>query len=287
MCQWCGVDDPNSNAGVGIILAVMLVIGLIYSIYNWIVNNLYLVVGSVLVIVALGVLIAAIQLRSENGGQGGLLAVVVAVVLGLTGAGAAINGYENYTEFSFEMPSMDGSSSDDADASTDNASADTYDEVYTELPVVESEQEPEPVEQPMQIAELPAPQLPEASRSPSQRQFTIPPSTEAAPPAPTPPSSQAREATTKNERSWAARIQEVYPASAWREGRQGTVGLRVNVTTDGRAADCQVVVSSGSPDLDQAACMGMERYARFNPALDSEGRPITSAFSTRITYQIN
>jgi protein TonB len=63
--------------------------------------------------------------------------------------------------------------------------------------------------------------------------------------------------------------------------------VRVTVTANGRAANCQVTASSGSPDLDQAACQGMERYAQFNPALDPAGNPTDGSYSTRITYRIN
>jgi protein TonB len=59
------------------------------------------------------------------------------------------------------------------------------------------------------------------------------------------------------------------------------------VTPEGRAANCQVTGSSGSSILDQAACAGMERYARFNPALDAAGNPTTGSYSTRITYRLN
>ena len=110
---------------------------------------------------------------------------------------------------------------------------------------------------------------------------------EVAAPAPPPAPSKARGARTKNERSWAARIQENYPARALREEIEGTVGVRVTVTADGRASGCSVTSSSGSDILDSAACQGMERYARFDPALDAAGNPTTDSYSTRITYKLN
>jgi protein TonB len=108
-----------------------------------------------------------------------------------------------------------------------------------------------------------------------------------APPAAPPPPSLARGATTRGEGRWAARIQENYPSRALREEIEGTVGVRVTVTPDGRATGCQVTASSGSSILDDAACKGMERYARFNPALDAAGNPTSGSYSTRITYRIN
>lgn len=148
---------------------------------------------------------------------------------------------------------------------------------------------PPPVAPPPPISIAPAPppiQTQATIPPPSPPAITIPPPAPPAPPAPPPPS-QARGASTRNERSWAARIQDNYPARALREEREGTVGVRVTVTAQGRAANCQVTASSGSPDLDTAACQGMERYAQFNPALDAAGNPTEGNYSTRITYRIN
>ena len=39
--------------------------------------------------------------------------------------------------------------------------------------------------------------------------------------------------------------------------------------------------------LDQAACEGMTRYARYNPALDDAGNPTTGSASTTIVYQLS
>lgn len=108
----------------------------------------------------------------------------------------------------------------------------------------------------------------------------------AAPPPPPAPS-KAKGATPKGQNSWAARIQANYPTRAAREEREGRVGVRVTIGTDGRVSSCSVTSSSGSPDLDEAACSGMTRYARFNPALDSAGNPITDTWPTAIVYKLN
>ena len=112
--------------------------------------------------------------------------------------------------------------------------------------------------------------------------------TTAAPaPAPPPVASKARGAKPKGQGSWAARIQDNYPSAALRKEIEGTVGVRVTVGPDGRVSGCTVSGSSGSGDLDSAACDGMTRYARFEPALDAGGSPTTGSFSTRIVYKIN
>jgi protein TonB len=149
---------------------------------------------------------------------------------------------------------------------------------------------PPPVAPPPPISIAPTPPQIQTQSNippPAPPARVIPPPAPAGPPPAPPAPSQARGARTKNERSWAARIQENYPARALREEIEGTVGVRVSVTPDGRATGCSVTASSGSDILDAAACAGMERYARFDPALDNAGNPTTGSYSTRITYKLN
>jgi protein TonB len=111
----------------------------------------------------------------------------------------------------------------------------------------------------------------------------------AAPPAPPPPPgpSKARGVRAKGQAGWAGRIQANYPTRAAREEREGRVGVRVTIGPDGKVSACTVSGSSGSPDLDAAACDGMTRYARFDPALDDAGNPISASWSTAIVYKLN
>jgi protein TonB len=90
----------------------------------------------------------------------------------------------------------------------------------------------------------------------------------------------------KNPREWAERIHDAYPIEAREQRLEGVVGLTVTVGRDGRAWNCEVTQSSGHAILDAAACTGIQRYARFDPALDRNGNPIASTFSTRITYRL-
>jgi protein TonB len=149
---------------------------------------------------------------------------------------------------------------------------------------------PPPMAPPPPFDIAPNPPVMETTPNPPPPQPTVTrPSTVAPPGPPTPPRppSKARGARSKGERGWAARIQENYPARALREEVEGTVGVRVTVTPDGRATGCSVTASSGSDILDQAACTGMERYSRFEPALDDAGNPTSGNYTTRITYRLN
>ena len=158
------------------------------------------------------------------------------------------------------------------------------------------EEPPPPPDQPLPPPPIVAPPPPitfDRPAAPAIQTVTTPPPpvpifTTAAPAPPPPPvASKARGAKPKGQGSWAARIQDNYPSAALRKEIEGTVGVRVTVGPDGRVSACSVSSGSGSGDLDSAACDGMTRYARFEPALDAGGSPTSGSFSTRIVYKIN
>lgn len=136
---------------------------------------------------------------------------------------------------------------------------------------------------PINIA--PAPPVVQTVVTPPPAPPLIVPTAAPPPPPPPPAPSKARGATVKG--GWTSRFNQEYPSRALREEREGTVGVRVTVGPDGRVASCSVTSSSGSPDLDAAACEGMNRFGKFNPALDDAGNPTTGSFVTRITYKLN
>jgi TonB family protein len=95
-----------------------------------------------------------------------------------------------------------------------------------------------------------------------------------------------RAVSPRNMPRWARRIMENYPPRALREELTGSVGVRVVVNAVGRVASCDVTSSSGHQVLDDAACKGMIRYSRFNPARNDNGDSIESLYSTIINYDI-
>ena len=139
---------------------------------------------------------------------------------------------------------------------------------------------------PINIARTPPPvQVTPNIPPPSPPAIRIPPPAPPAPaPAPPAPPSQARGASPDGLSRWAARIQGDYPSSALRREEQGTVTMRITVGANGRVEACSVTGSSGSSALDDAACRGMQRYARYNPALNAAGDPISSTTSQAIRY---
>lgn len=109
-------------------------------------------------------------------------------------------------------------------------------------------------------------------------------------PTPTPTAtrtqSRARAASPDGQSRWAARISNNYPSRAVRQEIEGNVGVSVVIGADGRVTSCSVSNSSGSDILDEAACDGMQRYARYTPALDDAGNPTTGRNSMTIVYQL-
>ncbi len=77
-----------------------------------------------------------------------------------------------------------------------------------------------------------------------------------------------------------------YPASALREREQGRPRFRLTVGADGRVTGCIILVSSGSTALDSATCRIMRSRARFNPALDGNGRPVEDQYWGEIAWRI-
>lgn len=148
---------------------------------------------------------------------------------------------------------------------------------------------PPPVAPPAPINIAPAPPQINTVSSippPAPPARVVPPPAPPAPPAAPPPPSRARAASRDGQNRWAARIQSNYPRRAVQREIEGNVGVSVVIGPDGRVTQCSVTTPSGSEDLDQAACEGMQRYARYNPALDDAGNPTTGRDSMTIVYRL-
>lgn len=80
-------------------------------------------------------------------------------------------------------------------------------------------------------------------------------------------------------------LQSKYPSNALRRGEQGTVRFLVLVDEQGKVTDCRQSDVTALDRLDSPVCREMRR-ARFEPALDADGKPMKSYYSSRITYLI-
>jgi TonB family protein len=80
-------------------------------------------------------------------------------------------------------------------------------------------------------------------------------------------------------------VQRRYPADALRRGEQGILRIRVMVDETGTPTQCVLNEVTRTERLDSPACDPLMR-ADFSPALDAEGKPFASYYTTSITYQI-
>ncbi|MEM1197583.1 MAG: energy transducer TonB [Pseudomonadota bacterium] len=167
-----------------------------------------------------------------------------------------------------------------ADASTDTAVSQRRSANVQAAPQPTSRPTPRPA---------PAP-----TRAPARQPLTS--DSRAERPAPPPPTTMTRPATTRPDRSrpvqpveeaqWMRRVASSYPSRALANEIEGTVGVLLTVTTAGRVGACSVSQSSGAAVLDEAACKAFTRYAVFEPALASDGQPVAGRWRGRVRYRL-
>jgi TonB family protein len=88
-----------------------------------------------------------------------------------------------------------------------------------------------------------------------------------------------------NEKDVVRKIVANYPLAAENRGEQAITRMRVIVSEQGAVEDCVVIKATTTETLESPACKAM-KDARFEPALDAEGRPMRSYYATNVTYQI-
>ena len=64
-----------------------------------------------------------------------------------------------------------------------------------------------------------------------------------------------------------------YPSDALGRNEQGNVIVKFDIDVTGRARNCFLDTSSGSPRLDTVPCKLIEARARFKPATSPDGTP--------------
>ncbi|MEY2942867.1 MAG: hypothetical protein RLY97_881, partial [Pseudomonadota bacterium] len=103
---------------------------------------------------------------------------------------------------------------------------------------------PPPVAPPVQInVSVTPPQIQTVSTPPPPAPVFV----TAAPPPPAPRFAPKGPAPKGNYKEWMST--DDYPTRAMNAGKHGTVRVSLTVSADGRVADCQVVGSSGTPEL--------------------------------------
>jgi TonB family protein len=77
-----------------------------------------------------------------------------------------------------------------------------------------------------------------------------------------------------------------YPSQALREHDTGRVGIALLVDEAGKVRDCMVEETSGFATLDTMSCGILAQYAKFHPAIGTDGKPAKSASFHRISWKI-
>lgn len=96
--------------------------------------------------------------------------------------------------------------------------------------------------------------------------------------------------------AWAGQPQPIAPdqwitaadnlPDASRLGLDGDVSVELAVSGTGKVTDCRVAKSSGHGLLDEHTCQLLSSRARFKPATDENGRPVTGTFPHSVRWQV-
>jgi protein TonB len=72
-----------------------------------------------------------------------------------------------------------------------------------------------------------------------------------------------------------------------RAREEGTVAFTLDIDTRGCPTRCTITKSSGFATLDDATCPILMKRARFQPAVDANGVPITATWSNKFTWALD
>lgn len=75
-----------------------------------------------------------------------------------------------------------------------------------------------------------------------------------------------------------------YPEVAQRRSEYGVVSVMLNVSAEGKVISCAVTETSGSELLDNRTCVLFRARARFDPAVDGNGAPISAKYPTAVSW---
>lgn len=82
-------------------------------------------------------------------------------------------------------------------------------------------------------------------------------------------------------------VTKTYPKDAIAEGRQADFYLRLNIDSTGKVSDCVLLNQTVTDGFEMAVdpCSTFMKSAKIKPALDVDGRPVRTFFTTRIVYR--
>lgn len=90
-----------------------------------------------------------------------------------------------------------------------------------------------------------------------------------------------------NLHAMAIAVRRAYPRQMLREGRDARVRIRLIVDPEGRVAQCRMQHGTADSSFEDSACRALTRAGRFEPAIDAEGKPVASYYSTAVVFAVN
>lgn len=77
-----------------------------------------------------------------------------------------------------------------------------------------------------------------------------------------------------------------YPPKMVRQRMPGLVNIRLAIDETGRVTACRIQMPLSDPEFEASSCADIQHAFSFEPALDSDGKPIASYWTTRVQFQI-
>lgn len=90
----------------------------------------------------------------------------------------------------------------------------------------------------------------------------------------------------KHQIEWARKLQRAYPSRMVMQGWGATIQVQLAVGADGLPSDCHVRADGQQDDFTETSCKILMKEARFEPALDADGKPTSALWTTRIIYRL-
>lgn len=98
---------------------------------------------------------------------------------------------------------------------------------------------------------------------------------------------RSRPVFTLNVDKWKNEVTNDYPSTAIRNAEQGIVAFMLIVDEKGKPAECRVIRNLASKSLADFTCKNWRRYAKFTPALDADGNPISGVYFSAMGYGLH
>jgi Gram-negative bacterial TonB protein C-terminal len=77
-----------------------------------------------------------------------------------------------------------------------------------------------------------------------------------------------------------------YPKDMLVDRQPALVEFRLDVDEMGKATGCYIQATTKPKEFDDAVCKGIMRRAKFDPALDAEGKPMKSYYKNRVHFRM-